>query len=148
MALSCSSFGLVIQFPEHLQIYSTSNHNALANSCTRLLTTSSLALTCSCHYRLVTALQPTNSTATHCHALSTGCCVTMVPCLMMSPHILCHNLATALSQLSHHSMDTWICAMKVQLSNTTNLSDIHSDFAAMLDTLSRNWEVHIIEQTL
>ena len=38
--------------------------------------------------------------------------------------------------------------MKVQLSNTTNLSDIHSDFAAMLDTLSRNWEVHIIEQTL
>jgi hypothetical protein len=36
---------------------------------------------------------------------------------------------------SYH-VTVWIsvCVMKVQLSNTTNLSDIHSDFASMLDT--------------
>jgi hypothetical protein len=32
-------FGLVIGFIDHLQMVITSNYNALANSCTRLLTT-------------------------------------------------------------------------------------------------------------
>jgi hypothetical protein len=40
-------FGLVIGFIEHLQMMTTSNYNALANSCTRVLTA---ARTKSSHY--------------------------------------------------------------------------------------------------
>jgi hypothetical protein len=31
--------------------------------------------------------------------------------------------------------------MKAQLSNTTNLSDIHSDFASMLDNISVYYQI-------
>jgi hypothetical protein len=49
----------------------------------------------------------------------------------------CRNPAVAVS-FSYVTVWISVWVMMVQLSNTTNLSDIHSDFASMLDTLSNN----------